>query len=67
MGSIPVAGAKKTSATGGGLFGIRTANPSVQAKRSGIGFAYPARRSTSSLVRRRVRVYSPKAKFPFDE
>ena len=30
----------------------------------GYGFAYPARRSTSSLVRRRARVYSPTAKFP---
>ena len=28
-------------------------------------FAYPTRRSTSSLVRRRVRIYSPKAKYLF--
>ena len=29
------------------------------------GFAYPTRRSTSSLVRRRVWVYSPAAKYLF--
>ena len=34
-------------------------------RRSGAEFAYPTRRSKSSLFRRRVRVYSPRAKlFP---
>ena len=31
-----------------------------------IHFAYPARRSTSSLVRRRVWVSSPQANYPVD-
>ena len=38
--------------------------PAQNASRFGFGFAYPTRRSTSSLVRRRVWVYSPQAKFP---
>ena len=37
MGSIPVAGAKKTDGFAVGLFGTRTKNPSLQAKRANMG------------------------------
>ena len=67
-GSIPVAGAKtqgRRLLPSPLCFGIASqTNPSPQAKRSGMGFAYPARRSASSLGRRRARVSSPTARFP---
>ena len=49
-----------------GCFGTRTPNPSPRAKRCGIGFASPDRRSASWLARRRARGSSPMAKFPLN-
>ena len=64
MGSIPVAGANKAAAlVGGGFVAPVVWNPSPRACER-IGFAFAARRSTSSLVRRRAREFSPKARFP---
>ena len=39
-------------------------NAAPQAERRGIGFGEPARRSTSSLVRRRAWVFSPNGEYP---
>ena len=44
MGSIPVAGAKKTDGKTVGLFGTRTPNPSLRAKRAKMG-SHPRRRT----------------------
>ena len=44
-------------------FDIRTANPLRKRERSGIGFAYPARRSTSSYVTQGEGILA-KARFP---
>ena len=63
MGSIPVAGAKKGELLCSSPFLAPARRTHPRATRE-IGFAYPVRRSTSSLVRRRTWVYSPKAKFP---
>jgi hypothetical protein len=59
MGSIPVAGAKKTDGFTVGLFGTRTPNPSLRAKRAKNGFASSAQSASSSLARRQAEGYSP--------
>ena len=63
MGSIPVAGAKRGESRSDSPLLAPAQRTHPRASRE-IGFAYPVRRSTSSLVRRRTRVYSPTAKFP---
>ena len=76
MGSIPVrvTNTKSTDAIASVLFVLvtRTRNLTRQCKPYGLhcGFAYPARRSESgsrseTFSRRRARVFSPKARFPY--